>query len=161
MTSLWLSNLFQSHNTPFTQIFCLCESMSLIGLSGKLNALKKKDFLHGPIPPWPLTYKHHSTSLYTLSLKAPCGCYNLNLRPRKCLKIPSYPLPKDTLCVKYESDWTKGREDILRTSDLGWTEGQKDGQTEGQTDYYRASQSGALFIYKLQKIVMYLWDFIS
>lgn len=43
--------LFQSHYTPFTQIFCLCESMSLIGLSGKLNALKKKDFLHGPIRP--------------------------------------------------------------------------------------------------------------
>lgn len=44
-------SLTQSHYTPFTQIFCLCESMSLIGLSGKLNALEKKDFLHGPIRP--------------------------------------------------------------------------------------------------------------
>lgn len=47
-------------------------------------------------------------------------------------KVTAYPIPKGTLWVKYEPNWTKGREDVPRTGDLGLT----DGETDGQTDHY-------------------------
>lgn len=34
-------------------------------------------------------------------------------------KVTVQPLPKSTLCVEYEPDWAKGREDMPQTSDLG------------------------------------------
>lgn len=52
-------------------------------------------------------------------------------------KITAHLLPKGILQVKYEPNQAKGREDMLRTNDLGQTEkGQKDKwmQTDGQTD---------------------------
>lgn len=41
-------------------------------------------------------------------------------------KITAHPLPKGTLCVKYESDRTKGKEDMSRTGTLGRTDGMTD-----------------------------------
>lgn len=52
-------------------------------------------------------------------------------------EITAHFLPKGILQVKYEPNQAKGREDMLRTNDLGQTEeGQKDKwmQTDGQTD---------------------------
>lgn len=56
-------------------------------------------------------------------------------------KITADPLHKDTLCDKYEPDWVKGREDMLRTRDLGRTEGRTDGLIA-----IARPQSGALII---------------
>lgn len=42
--------------------------------------------------------------------------------------------------MKYEADWAKGREDMLRTRNLGRTD-EPDGRTDGQNDHYRAKQS--------------------
>uniref|UniRef100_K1PUI0 Uncharacterized protein n=1 Tax=Magallana gigas TaxID=29159 RepID=K1PUI0_MAGGI len=53
-------------------------------------------------------------------------------------KVTAHSLPKGTLLVKYESDRAKGRENMLWTSNLRWTEGHKDGQTDAQTDHYKA-----------------------
>lgn len=53
-------------------------------------------------------------------------------------KVTAHSLHKGTLCVKYESDWAKGVDDILQTSNLGQTDERKDGlkneRTERQTD---------------------------
>lgn len=38
--------------------------------------------------------------------------------------------------MKYKQDWVKGREDMLQTSDLEQTNGQKD----GQIDHYRVPE---------------------
>lgn len=38
-----------------------------------------------------------------------------------CFKVTEHPLVKGNLCVKYEPDWAKGREDMLRISDYGRT----------------------------------------
>lgn len=44
--------------------------------------------------------------------------------------VTAHSLPKGTMWVKYEPDWGKGREDMLRTRDLG--------RTDGHTDYFKA-----------------------
>lgn len=44
--------------------------------------------------------------------------------------VQGHPLPKVTLWVKYDPDWAKGREDILRQVNL-------DGQMDGRTDHYK------------------------
>lgn len=38
-------------------------------------------------------------------------------------KVTAHPLQKGTLCVKYDPNSGKGRGDILRKRDLGWTDG--------------------------------------
>lgn len=43
-------------------------------------------------------------------------------------KVIAHPLPKGTLWVKYEPGWAKRREYMLRTRDIGWTDGWKNGQ---------------------------------
>lgn len=46
-------------------------------------------------------------------------------------KVTEHHLRKDTLWMKYEPDQAKEREDMLHwTSDLGWTDGRKDGWTD-------------------------------
>lgn len=54
-------------------------------------------------------------------------------------KVTEHPLPKGTLCVRYEPDWDKGREAMLQTGNLG----RMDRQTDGLTDYYRAPTEGS------------------
>lgn len=53
-------------------------------------------------------------------------------------KVTAHSLPKDTLWVNYGPDSGKGKEGMLRTRNLGRTDGQTDGMTERQTDHYRA-----------------------
>lgn len=47
------------------------------------------------------------------------------------LKISADSLRKDILWVKYEPDWVKAREDMLRTRDI---DGLKVGKTDGRVD---------------------------
>lgn len=49
-------------------------------------------------------------------------------------KVTAHTIHKGTLYVKYKSDWAEGREDMPRISDLRFTEG----QTDRQTDHYEA-----------------------
>lgn len=58
----------------------------------------------------------------------------LSLDLETWFKVTAHPLPKDTLQVKFKPGWASGREDMPQTSDLGMTDGQKD----GRTDHYRA-----------------------
>lgn len=51
------------------------------------------------------------------------------------------PLPKGNLWLKYEPCSAEGRENMLRTIDLGRTDGRKEntnGRTDGWTVHYRA-----------------------
>lgn len=52
----------------------------------------------------------------------------LTLNLETLFKLTAYSLTKGTLWVKYEPDWAKGRKDMLRTRDLGWTDEWKDGR---------------------------------
>lgn len=45
-----------------------------------------------------------------------------NFDPETWFKITLHLSSKETLRVKYESDWVKGRDDMLRTSDVRWTD---------------------------------------
>lgn len=47
----------------------------------------------------------------------------LTLDVETWFKVTAYPLSKGSLSVKYEPDYTKGREDMLQRRDLEWTEG--------------------------------------
>uniref|UniRef100_K1RVG7 Uncharacterized protein n=1 Tax=Magallana gigas TaxID=29159 RepID=K1RVG7_MAGGI len=64
-------------------------------------------------------FSHNSSMTLTLDLET-------------SFKVTTHSLPKGTLQVKNEPDWAKGREDMLRTRDLGWTEGQT--QMDGEKD---------------------------
>lgn len=41
-------------------------------------------------------------------------------------RVTAHPLPTCTLCGKYEPDWDKGRQNMLRTCDVGETNGWAD-----------------------------------
>lgn len=60
----------------------------------------------------------------------------LTLDLEKWFKFTAHLLPKETLWVKYEPHWAKGREDMFRTRDLG--------QKKGQTDIIGRLQTAAL-----------------
>lgn len=45
-------------------------------------------------------------------------------------KVTAHTIHKGTFYVKYKSDWAEGREDMPRISDLRFTEGQTDRQTD-------------------------------
>lgn len=62
-------------------------------------------------------------------------------------KVTTYPLTKGNMWVKYELDWAKGVEDMLRTRDLGRTYRRMDRRTEERTDRLISvtrQQTGAL-----------------
>lgn len=62
-------------------------------------------------------------------------------------KVTTYPLTKENMWVKYELDWAKGVEDMLRTRDLGRTYRRMDRRTEERTDRLISvtrQQTGAL-----------------
>lgn len=48
--------------------------------------------------------------------------------------------------MEYESDWVKGRDNMLWTRDLGQTNRQTDRLKDRQTDHYRVPQGRALII---------------
>lgn len=48
--------------------------------------------------------------------------FTMTLHHETWFKVTAYPLFKGTLHVKYKPDWTKGKEVMLRTSDLGRTD---------------------------------------
>lgn len=53
--------------------------------------------------------------------------YDLDPWPKNFIQdITAHSLPRSTLWVRFEPDWVKGIEDILLTSDLGWTDGRTD-----------------------------------
>lgn len=45
-------------------------------------------------------------------------------------KVSAHLLPTGTLWVMYEPEWATGREDMLRTRDLGQTNGRNDRWTD-------------------------------
>lgn len=47
-------------------------------------------------------------------------------RIETCLKVTAHLLPKGIIWMTFEPNWTKGKEDMLQKSDLGWTDSQKD-----------------------------------
>lgn len=71
--------------------------------------------------------------LYSRCVNGQEFAMNLTLNLETWFKVSEHPFIKDTLWVKYnsESEWAKGREEMLRTSHHGLTKGRKDGRTEG------------------------------
>lgn len=82
-------------------------------------------------------------------------------------KVTTYPLTKGNMWVKYELDWAKGVEDMLRTRDLGRTYRRMDRRTEERTDrlisvtrqqtgalskwtYYTADEIWTYYVYQKQ-----------
>ena len=50
----------------------------------------------------------------------------LTLYLKTWFKVTAHPSTKGTLWMRYEPDWAKGREAMLQSSNLGWTDGQID-----------------------------------
>lgn len=118
-------------------------SISQIGLSGKyiiIYALKK-EFSRGPFG-----CRHYVSKVWARLNKGERRyaldkdfVYNsamtLTVDLKTWFKVTAHPLPIGTLCMKYEPDLVKGREDMLQTSNIGWKDGGKDGRTDGRTDW--------------------------
>lgn len=74
--------------------------MNQIGLSGKYICSEKKNFLHDPIWPWPLTFKLHSMSLHTLWPKALCGWARLDSPTAYLISIFSPKILGEKICYR-------------------------------------------------------------
>lgn len=96
-------NMIQGHCTSFTKRHSVSEVWARLDQMVRRYALDKE-------------FSYNSAMTLTLDLETR-------------FKITVHPLHKGTLWVKYESDWAKGREDMLRTRDLGQTNGRMDGRT--------------------------------